>query len=222
MVPARRIHTILFVAMFALAFALLPQTIFASEHSGTGSSVRISQSIDDNQTVRLAHNTRPEANAKNDRGPVSDSFDIDHMFLLLQRSPEKEQALDKLIDQLNDRKSPNFHHWLTAAEFGQRFGVAQEDIDTITNWLESHGFRVNQVYLSRILIDFSGTAGQLREAFHTEMHQLDVNGQMHFSNISDPRIPLALAPVVKGFASLNDFKPRAMYKACLLYTSRCV
>ena len=59
MVPARRIHTILFVAMFALAFALLPQTIFASEHSGTGSSVRISQSIDDNQTVRLAHNTRP-------------------------------------------------------------------------------------------------------------------------------------------------------------------
>jgi len=62
--------------------------------------------------------------------------------------------------------------------------VAQEDIDTITNWLESHGFRVNQVYLSRILIDFSGTAGQLREAFHTEMHQLDVNGQMHFSNIA--------------------------------------
>ena len=218
MVPARRIHTNLFVAMFALAFALLPQTIFASEHSGTGSSVRISQSIDDNQTVRLAHNTRPEANAKNDRGPVSDSFDIDHMFLLLQRSPEKEQALDKLIDQLNDRKSPNFHHWLTAAEFGQRFGVAQEDIDTITNWLESHGFRVNQVYLSRILIDFSGTAGQLREAFHTEMHQLDVNGQMHFSNISDPRIPLALAPVVKGFASLNDFKPRAMYKAKPDYT----
>jgi len=86
--------------------------------------------------------------------------------------------------------------------------VDQADLDKVTGWLESHGFRVNQVYTNRILIDFSGTAGQIKEAFHTSIHQLDVKGQMHFANIGDPQIPAALAPVVKGIASLNDFRPK--------------
>ena len=84
--------------------------------------------------------------------------------------------------------------------------MAQRDIESVTNWLESHGFRVNKVYPNRMLIDFSGTAGQIREAFHTAIHQLDVNGELHIANISDPRIPAALAPVVKGIASLQRFQ----------------
>ena len=213
---ARCFRPVFFAAIFALLLAM-PQGMFAS---GKAASVpaRITQQIDESKLVKLAGNTRPEANSRNDRGAVSDSFNIEHMFLLLQRSPRQEQKLDKLIDELNDKNSPNFHHWLTAETFGQRFGVAQQDIDTVTGWLQSHGFRVNQVYASQILIDFSGTAGQLRQAFHTEIHQLDVNGEQHISNISDPQIPAALAPVVKGIASLNDFKPHAMYKSKTQYT----
>jgi len=60
---------------------------------------------------------------------------------------------------------------------------------------------------------FLGTAGQIKEAFHTSIHQLDVKGQMHFANMGDPRIPAALAPVVKGIVSLNDFRPEAMHKS---------
>lgn len=120
--------------------------------------------------MTLARNTRPEANSKNDRGPVSDSWDADQVLLVLQRSPEKEH--DAFIDSLNDRNSPNFHHWLTAEEFGERYGVAQQDIDTITSWLRSNGFRINQVYTIRVMIDFSGPGGSIRQAFHTEIHQL--------------------------------------------------
>jgi len=200
--------------MLLLATALtLPA--FAQKSSVPG---RITQSVDDAQLVTLQRNTRPEANATNDRGAVSDSFNVDHVFLLLQRSPAQEQKLNKLIDQLNDKTSPNFHHWLTAAEFGEKFGVAQKDIDTVTNWLQSHGFSINQVYPNKVLIDFSGTAGQVREAFHTSIHQLDVGGEMHISNMSDPHIPAALAPVVKGIASLNDFKPHPTYKSAVDYT----
>jgi len=179
---------------------------------------RITQPIDETKLATLARNTRPEANLGNDRGAVPEALEADHMFLLLQRSPEQEQELEALIDQLNDRTSPNFHHWLTAAEFGKRFGVSQEDINTIARWLESQGFRVNKVYPSRILIDFSGNAGQIRQAFHTEIHNLEVNGESHIANVSDPRIPVALAPVVKGIASLNDFRPHPMYKLARDYT----
>lgn len=180
---------------------------------------RITQRIDESQLVRLSRNTRPEGkNASFDRGPVADSYIADHMLLVLQRSPEQEQELDKLLEELNDRKSPNFHKWLQPEEFGRRFGASQEDIDTVSSWLELHGFQVNKAYPSHMMIDFSGSAASLKEAFHTEIHQLDVNGEMHLSNDRDPRIPAALAPVIQGIFSLNDFKPEPMYRLATQYT----
>ena len=61
-----------------------------------------------------------------------------------------------------------------------------------------------------MVIDFSGTAGQVRETFHTTIHRLDVNGTKHIANMSDPRIPAALAPAVVGIVSLHDFRPHPM------------
>ncbi len=172
----------------------------------------IKQALDENQRVTLKGNARPEANATNDRGLVADDFQMEHMLLQLQRSPEQEQALMEFMDQLHDRASSNFHRWLTAQEFGERFGLAEEDLNAITTWLQRHGFRVNVVYPSGMVIDFSGSAGQVREAFRTEIHHLEVNGVEHVANMSDPQIPAALAPAVVGVVSLHDFVPRPMHK----------
>src|SRR5580698_11218599 len=94
--------------------------------------VLITQPLNENLLVTLAGNVRPEATAANDRGPVPDSTPMQHMLLQLQRSPQQEQMLVQLIDQLHNPKSPNYHQWLTAAEFGQRFGLAQADLNTIS------------------------------------------------------------------------------------------
>src|SRR2546425_5001783 len=59
--------------------------------------------------------------------------------------------------------------------------------------------------------DFPGTAAQLRKTFLTEIHHLEVKGEKHVGNISDPQIPAALAPVVAGVVSLHDFRPHAMH-----------
>ncbi len=179
---------------------------------------RITQTIDETKLVALRGHVIPVATAANDLGPVADSFDLDHMQLVLQRSAEQEQALNQLMDEQTDPTSPNFHHWLTAKEFGKQFGVAKADIDTLTSWLESHGFRVNKVYANRMLIDFSGTAGQLQDVFHTPIHQIAINGEAHIANISDPQIPAALTPVVTGIASLNDIKPKPMHEPVAQYT----
>ncbi len=61
-----------------------------------------------------------------------------------------------------------------------------------------------------MVIDFSGTAGDVRKTFHTEIHHLDVRGEHHIANMSDPEIPAALAGVVAGVVSLHDFKPQQM------------
>ena len=171
----------------------------------------ITEPVSDTKLVTLAGNTRPEANARYDRGAVADTFRMDHMFLQLRRSPQAEQALQQYIEQQNDPKSPNYHHWLTPQEIGQRYGLAPEDMATITGWLRSHGFTVNLVYPNGMVIDFSGTAGEVRKAFHTSIHRLDVDGSQHIANMSDPLIPAALAPAVVGIVSLNDFRPHPMH-----------
>ena len=195
-----------------LLFLVAARTANAQIETGLQAPPQIIQSIDDTKRVTLAGNTRPEARAANDRGAVANDFAMEHLLLQLKRSPEQEQAVQQFIDELLTKDSPNFHHWLTAQEFGERFGVAKSDLDAVTTWLASQGFRVNIVYPSGMLIDFSGTAGQVRRAFQTEIHNLDVNGERHIGNIGDPRIPAALAPVVAGIVSLHDFRPHAMYK----------
>ena len=196
----------------ALAFLFTGSSTRAHVASGRHTPALITQNIDEGKLVALKGNTRHEANAKNDCGAVADDFPIEHMLLQFQRPPDLEKALQQFIDELHDPDSPNFHKWLTAREFGERFGVAQQDLDTITHWLESHGFQVNAVYPSGMVIDFSGNAGQVRKAFRTEIHHLDVKSEKHIANMSDPRIPAALASVVTGVVSLHDFRPHTMHK----------
>jgi subtilase family serine protease len=207
--PSVLVATLLGVSLIAAAPAALAQS----------PGRQITSAVDDSSRTTLAGNTRPEARVKtNDRGAVPDTLAMAHMQLLLRRSPAQEQALERLIDQLHDHASPNYHHWLTPDEFGQEFGVGSADIQTITGWLTSHGFTVNAVYANRLAIDFSGTAAQVREAFKTPIHYLSVKGVKHIANVSDPQIPSALAPAITGVVSLHDFRPNTLYKPRPKYT----
>jgi hypothetical protein len=81
-------------------------------------------------------------------------------------------------------------------------------VAVVTAWLESYGLTVNQVHAGRLAIEFSGTAGQVSEAFQTQIHRYQVNGEIHLANATDPSVPTALAPVIAGLAQLNDFHPQ--------------
>ena len=210
MVPSRRIPT-LFLTLSALV--VCSSVALISQNTGRRSAALIHDKVDENKLVTLAGNTRSEANVENDLGPVADALSLDHMMLQLKRSPQQEQAAAQLVADLHNPKSPNFHKWLTASEFGKNFGVAEADIQTIAAWLQSHGFTVNSVYPNGMVIDFSGSAGQVRRAFHTSIHNLNVNGVSHIANFSDPQLPAALAPAVAGVVSMHDFQPRAMKRA---------
>jgi hypothetical protein len=166
---------------------------------------RIMQAVDDAQLTTLRGNTHPLALPRFDRGAALPTMPLERMLLVLKRSPEQDAALLCLLDQQQDKSSPNYHKWLKPEEFGKRFGPADADIQAVTSWLQSHGFEVARVSKGRTVIEFSGTTAMLQEAFHTEMHRYLVNGDPHWANASDPQIPSALAPVVSGVWTLHDF-----------------
>ena len=169
---------------------------------------RIMSPVEDAATVTLKGNTHPLAKPLFDRGAVDDS-ESGRMLLVLKRSAEQDQALRDLVASQHSEGSPNFHKWLTPEEFGQKFGVADADIATVSDYLQSHGFAIGRVYGNKMAIEITGTAGQLRSTFHTEIHSYAIHGQRYFANASDPKIPAALAPVVAGFASLNNIRSAA-------------
>lgn len=179
-----------------------------SAHAEQAARVLITSAPDSRHLVRLAGNTRPEASARNDRGPVPGTLRLKHMQLLLKRPPERQAALERYTREVQEPGSPSFHHWLTPLQVAQRFGPAPQDVQTLTRWLTRQGFTVSSVSSATLTIDFSGTAAEVQKAFHVPIHYIDVNGRRHIANMSDPSIPAALAPAVAGIVSLNDLMPR--------------
>jgi hypothetical protein len=167
---------------------------------------RIVTNIDENRLTPLPRNTHPLARSEFDRGAAPDDLPLSRMLLVLTHGVDRQQSLDLLLKALQDKSSSQYHKWLTPQQFGERFGAADADINRITAWLASHGFQVSRVSNGRSVLEFSGTAGQVRQAFHTEIHKYVVKGKAHWANATDPEIPVALAPVIAGVSTLYNFR----------------
>jgi Tectonin domain/Pro-kumamolisin, activation domain len=199
-------RSLLLQAMGACAVAVLSYISAAGQVTP-----RITQPVEAESFVTLPGHTHPLARPEYDHGAAPDSLPMQRILLVLQRAPDQETALRQLLDDQQVNSSPNYHKWLTPEEFGQRFGPADADVQAVTGWLTSQGFRVDRVAAGRTVIEFSGTAGLVRRALHTEIHKFVVNREEHWANVIDPQIPSALAPVVAGIASLHNFPRRPLY-----------
>src|SRR5215469_11292047 len=180
----------------------------------------ITRPIDETQVVTLRGNTHPLAQPQFDIGSAPPDMPLNRMLLVLKRAPQQDYALKKLLDDQQDRNSPNYRKWLTPDQFGQQFGATDQDLQIVAGWLETHGFEVSRVSHGRSIIEFSGVESQLEGAFHTQIHQYLVNGQTHWANATDPQIPVALAPAVAGLASLNNFPRQPMSELIGTYSPK--
>jgi len=171
---------------------------------------RVVEAVDDARRVTLSGNVHPLAQAEFDRGAVADAQPMNRILLLLKRSDEQEATLQDLLQKQQDKSTPNFHQWLTPEQFGAQFGVADADIQAVTDWLTRQGFSINKIYSGKTVIEFSGTVAQVQRAFGTAIHNFEVDGKTYSANTSDPQIPAALASVITGVVSLHNF-PREFY-----------
>lgn len=192
---------------YVLLLFALPGFLFAQDSQ---SQSTLAQPIDGSRRITLKHNVPMQARAEADRGAAPDSLPMHRMLLLLNRSPERESALQQFLTDQQTKGSAQFHKWLSPADFGRQFGLSDADLQTVSSWLMSQGFQITHVAPGRNVIEFAGTAGAVRGTFHTAIHKFLVNGREHWSNVSDPQIPAALAPLVKGIVSLNNFPLKPM------------
>jgi pseudomonalisin len=164
------------------------------------------RAINDADRVSLHGNTHALARAEFDRGSAPASMPMTNMIMLLSVRPDARAQLDQLLADQQNPQSPNYHKWLTPAEFGLHFGPTDQDIADATNWLRRSGFKIEEVGTGRMWINFSGNVQKVERAFQTNIRMFEVNGKMHHANATDPSIPHALTGLVQGIVSMNNFE----------------
>ena len=110
------------VFIFILSSALVLSTVAAAQQIYV--APRINEPLDEDRRIVLTGNVHPLARTQFQVAAAPANLPMDRMLLVLKRSPEQETALLKLLDDQQDKSSPDFHKWLTPEQFGEQFGPA--------------------------------------------------------------------------------------------------
>jgi subtilase family serine protease len=200
--PLRRLRACGWIAACAMAAATL----------GAQSVVpRISSEVGSSEQTTLKGSLHPLAQAQFDAGRMPSNTKLNGVSIVFSRTAAQEADLDALIAAQQNPASPLFHQWLNPDQFAARFGMSDADLEQVKSWLERQGFVVDSVARSKNMIRFSGTTGQVEQAFSTQMHYYKADGVQHFAASTELSIPAALAGVVLAVRNLNDFRPQPMY-----------
>lgn len=134
-------------------------------------------------------------------------FDPQQMLrVVIALQPPHMQEEEEFLRQLQDPKSPQFHQFLSEAEWDARFAPAAQDEQAVVSWAQSQGLTITQRYPNRLLIEVEAPVATLQKAFAITINSYRISGESYFSNDRDPSIPAALANVVEGVFGLNNIQ----------------
>src|SRR5580693_3757229 len=95
---------------------------------------RITAPINSSQMVALRNHVSPLAQPRFQQGLIEPSRPL-NVTMLFTPTAEQQGKLQKLLDEQQDHESANFHKWLTPEQYADRFGLSQNDINSVTAWL---------------------------------------------------------------------------------------
>lgn len=143
-----------------------------------------------------------------DLGPAARSTRLRLAITLRYRN---ESELDNLIAMQLTRGSGQFHHWLSNAEFNDRFAPSIHDYQTVLTALARAGFTLNQTYDNRTVVDATASAAAIERLFRTSIHRVtrDNNGDAYV-NVQPAWPPRSLGDLilsVDGLDTLDELRP---------------
>jgi hypothetical protein len=126
--------------------------------------------------------------------------------LVIGLRPPHPDEEEQFLRDLQDKTSPNFHHFLTAQEWNARFAPSVQDEQAVVDWAQSQGLTVTQRYPNRLMVNVEAPAGDIERALHVTINHYQQGAKVFFSNDRDPVIPSNLAGVVQSVGGLNSLQ----------------
>jgi hypothetical protein len=115
-------------------------------------------------------------------------------------------AEEEFLRELQDKKSPNFHKFLTPQQWNARFSPSKQDEQAVVDWAKSQGLTVTQRYANRLIVDVEAPAGIIEKAFNVTINRYQVDNRLAFSNDRDPEIPAHLTTILHSVGGLNSIR----------------
>lgn len=137
--------------LLALAADGFPGSAAAQVSPGVAEAPRVTGVVQNDVQSLIAGTHLRLVDGMTPTGSVNDSTALNHMQLFLKPSASRASALQSLTASQHDPKSQQFHQWITPAQFGNSFGVADQDVEAVRSWLLQEGFTVNGIYPNRSL-----------------------------------------------------------------------
>ena len=120
-------------------------------------------------------------------------------------------GMQKFVDLVSDPKSPEYRHFLTPDQIGERFGLPTRQVQKVVDFLQSNGFKVTTVAKSRISILADGTVAMAEKAFNTKLQEFALmtpvaSEDPNFRAFTvAPSVPAELKPLIVDIAGLETY-----------------
>lgn len=127
------------------------------------------------------------------------------LHLIVGLAPRHAAILEAFARLRAQRGSPFYGQPLSAARFADLFSPSVGDQHAIVAYLRGYGLRITRTYADRLLLDASGTAGQVAAAFDVPLvYYRSRSGDVRYANARAPRLPARLVALVSSVIGLRD------------------
>jgi len=183
----------------ALAQILPCLAAFLAIFFSLGSSRAAAQSIA--QCVALLRNHPVDVAQLADTRRAAPYRELDLKIVMALRN---EAGLDKLLADQQDPASPQYHHWLTPAEFAARFDPDPKDLAAIAQWLTAAGFTVTSSSVADRFVGFAGSVAAAERVFGVTI--VSTADDLAYGNLDDPVVPTRFAGVIAHIEGLDNLR----------------
>jgi subtilase family serine protease len=126
--------------------------------------------------------------------------------LVIGLQPPHMAEEQKFLEDVQNRDSPQFHRFLTADQWNQRFAPSVKDEQAVVDWATSQGLTVTNRYPNRLLVDVEAPVSVIQDAFAVRISSYKIKSEAFFSNDQPPTIPPALSGIVHSLEGLNNLE----------------
>ena len=114
---------------------------------------------------QLLHGHKPPAIARFNLQPMSRLPATNRLNLAIGLPLRNQAALNKLLSEIYDPASTNYHRYLTPGQFTEQFGPTEQDYQKVINFAKRNGLTVTATHDNRVVVDVSGPVLDIEHAF---------------------------------------------------------
>lgn len=126
--------------------------------------------------------------------PIGTLPETNSLNLAISLPLRNQAGLNKLLKEIYDPSSPDFHHYLTPQQFTEKFGPTESDYKKLIAFAQANGLKVTTTHPNRMILDVNGSVSNVQRALHVTMlnYKHPTENRNFFAPDREPSLNLTL------------------------------